>query len=209
MTTTIQDTTHGEGVSGRGGPRAAILVLSSVIIAVGAGIFATIPLLHSPLRESSPWLTVFVGALFCLAQVTVFNIEFRREAIAISVSEVPLVIALVFVAPTDALAARLIGCAVAFTLFRRLPPHKILFNLAIFTIETAIAYRLMRPLVDVGETSDTVVVLTTAAAAVVASIIGSIVIAVAISRFEGGGFQRIIDEVKSSWWSSSTGPRPE
>lgn len=198
-----EDNRIADDLSGVAGPSrepyGPILGIAGVALAISSVLLWNMPSVSAPIRLGAWWLPLLLGVIFGVAVVTIFNIAFRREAIAISVSEVPLVIALVFVAPLPALAARLIGSTIVLGFVKRQPPFKILFNLAVFSIETVIAYRLIRVWVSVGEESSTVLVLGASSAAILASAIGSIVVAVTIARFEGDTLQRVINEVRSSW----------
>ena len=51
------------------------------------------------LRPSGWWMVLVIAVAFGLAERTVFHFEFRREAISASISEVPLVLALVYLPP--------------------------------------------------------------------------------------------------------------
>jgi diguanylate cyclase (GGDEF)-like protein len=84
-----------------------------------------------------PWWLLAI--LFALAEVLVFHIEVRRDAITFSLSELPLTLALLFASPIALLVGRLIGEAAILTLRERQQPRKILTNLAVFLAETTTA----------------------------------------------------------------------
>ena len=64
-----------------------------------------------------PWWLLAVG--FCLAEIFVVHVEFRRDAHSVSLSEIPLVLGLFFAPPTALVLAQLVGAGVALTLHRR------------------------------------------------------------------------------------------
>ncbi len=75
-----------------------------------------------------PWPVLAV--LFALAEVSVLHVQVRREAQAISLSEIPLVLGLFFVSPGHLLLARLVGSLAVLAVHRRQAPLKLLYNTA-------------------------------------------------------------------------------
>ncbi len=71
------------------------------------------------------WMLV---PMFAIAEVVVFHVQVRREAQAISVSEVPLVLAMFLTSPRDMLVAVLLGAVPVYLLVQRQPAIKVLFN---------------------------------------------------------------------------------
>lgn len=178
---------------------ADVVLLSVVLIAVSLPVYLVLPNTGSTLRASSDTFLGLLAVLFGVSVVTVFHVEFRREAFSFSLSEVPLVLAVVFVAPVPGLLARLAGSLVALLIFRKPPLYKLLFNLSLFTFETSIVFAITRMLVGDVQDSDTLLVAGAAGGALIASIVGSVAISVAISRFEGNTIRRVVDELRSSW----------
>lgn len=85
-----------------------ILVFSAALVVSGAVVFATIPEKGNaiaPVVVSDPlmWSMLVLG--FALAELMVFHIELRRDAITLSLSEVPLAFALLYVAPWAVISA--------------------------------------------------------------------------------------------------------
>jgi K+-sensing histidine kinase KdpD len=66
-------------------------------------------------------------------------VHFRRDAESFSLSEIPLVIALFFVAPVQLVTAQVVGAGVALVFNRRQSTMKLVFNLSQFAAGTAIA----------------------------------------------------------------------
>jgi signal transduction histidine kinase len=85
-----------------------------------------------------PWYAIAV--LFCLAEIFVVHVHFRRDAFSFSLSEVPLVLGLVFSTPGDVILAQVVGSGVALALHRRQPPVKIGFNLTHLALEACVAF---------------------------------------------------------------------
>jgi diguanylate cyclase (GGDEF)-like protein len=107
------------------------------VVAAACGLF-TGSLYGGPLSTSDLLPGAILLAVFVAAEATQLHVEFHRETYSISVSDLPLVLGLFFVDPLVLLAVRLVAAA-ALMIVRRRPPIKILFNLCLFTAETALA----------------------------------------------------------------------
>lgn len=122
-------------------PRSAPLVrslgLAFVLALASTAIFVT----HlRPIAASGgqlPWWLLAIG--FGLAEILVFHIEVRREAVSFSLSEIPLTLALFFASPVGLIAGRLIGESMLLILHERQQPRKIVINLAVFFTECVTA----------------------------------------------------------------------
>jgi diguanylate cyclase (GGDEF)-like protein len=89
---------------------------------------------------SLPWPILAVG--FCLAEVKVVEVHFRRETHSFSLSEFPAVIGFFFLTPADYLVAMLLGTGAALLLAARQSPLKIVFNLTNFALTAVVALSL-------------------------------------------------------------------
>lgn len=85
----------------------------------------------------APWWA-FVPAFLAL-ESHVVHVHFRREAHTFSMTELVIVMGLFMLAPSELLAAHLIGAGLALALIRRQRPVKIAFNLSLFALCTATA----------------------------------------------------------------------
>ncbi len=107
------------------------LWLLTALLAAGAALLVTGPL-HD-LSTASGALTFHwwsLAPLFLVAEVCVLHLYFGRDAHTVSLSEIPLVLGLLFATPLDLVVAQVAGAAVALSLHRRQPLHKLAFNLA-------------------------------------------------------------------------------
>ncbi|MEP6462680.1 MAG: EAL domain-containing protein [Frankiaceae bacterium] len=95
------------------------------------------------------WVFAAFVAAFTVSEVTQLHVEFRRETVSASLSEIPLVLALFSMSPTTVVLARLAGAAIVFAA-RRTPIHKSLFNAGLFAAESAIAATLFAVAVQPG-----------------------------------------------------------
>ncbi len=153
----------------------------------------------APVRDAASWFPVVVAVLFGASVIAVFHVEFRKEAFSFSLSELPIVLTIVFLTPTVGTLARIVGALVALLLIRKPPRYKLFFNLGTFTAEMAVAYAIMFALLGSETPSDTKIVVVASFATFVASVAGSVAVSIAISRFEGDTLRRVVDELKSAW----------
>ena len=124
-----------------------ILLFVVVLIAAAVVIFGLELVGRPPVLTSItiPWPILAVG--FCLAEMKVVSVHFRRETHSFSLSEFPAVIGFFFLSPGDYLLALLSGAAVALIVAERQAPAKLAFNLASFlltgTVSLAIFHRIV------------------------------------------------------------------
>ncbi len=147
-------------------PRLDIVIISALMLATSLAVIFAIPDLDVPLREGAWWLPFALVVAFALAEASMFNFVLRRESVAFSMSEVPLAIAVVFVTPGPALLARIIGGLVVIVALRPQPAYKLVFNLALFTMEMVCTYLFVRLLVEAWGDGDTALVAAVVAATV-------------------------------------------
>jgi signal transduction histidine kinase len=84
----------------------------------------------------------FLAPAFCLTEILVVHLEFKREAHSFSLGEIPLILALFFSSPSELMLAQIVGAGGALLLYRRQSPIKLAFNLANFALEAALAIML-------------------------------------------------------------------
>jgi diguanylate cyclase (GGDEF)-like protein len=110
---------------------AALLLLASVI-AVPMGVAGWHP--------ADRWLTalVFFG-LFLAAEAVVLEFDFRRQAMSVSLADIPLVLALAYLPPLTVVLVRFVGLLLVHNLYWRTPPVKLCFNLAAKLASTSVA----------------------------------------------------------------------
>jgi len=108
-------------------------------IAVGAFVLA-LPLQGLPAPVTSvaiPFWALVAG--FYVAERAVVHLHFRHHAHSFSMSEIPLVVGLVFFPPLAVIAAQLIGVGIALTVHRKQSVVRVGFNLGQFAAQTAVA----------------------------------------------------------------------
>jgi diguanylate cyclase (GGDEF)-like protein len=109
----------------------APLAILAVPLALAAQINEPLPPIH--------WLygVAYLG-LFIAAEATVLHFEIRRHALSLSVTEVPLLLALFYLAPLVTITVRVLAVVVVFAR-RRQPPVRMWFNAAQVAVGAAVA----------------------------------------------------------------------
>ncbi|MGA8016861.1 MAG: EAL domain-containing protein, partial [Candidatus Dormiibacterota bacterium] len=130
-----------------------------------------------------PWW--LLAALFCVAEICVVHVQFRREAESFSLSEVPLVLGLFFDRPLTVVLACLLGVAAALTLHRRQSWLKLSFNLGNFTLGAAIAVALFHRLAPGQDAPGNLASLAALASVLIAGAVQSAIFVAALFLSEG------------------------
>jgi diguanylate cyclase (GGDEF)-like protein len=123
----------------------AAVALTAEALVLGA-ILPMAPL-PAPFRIEA-WL---LAVLFAAVEVFYVQMQFRRESLAFSLSEIPLVLGLFFSRPTDIIVGQLIGVSVALWFHRRQPLTKLAFNLANLSLAASVGLLVFRTLLGQGE----------------------------------------------------------
>ena len=130
-----------------------------------------------------PWWSI--AGLFLLAEVCVVHLQFRREAYSFSLSEIPLVLGLFFLAPAALVLAQLVGSGAALLFHRRQSPLKLVFNLAHLSLEAILASFVFQQVVGNGNPSNVSGWIATVVAVLLTTFLSAAMIAAAISLSEG------------------------
>jgi diguanylate cyclase (GGDEF)-like protein len=104
---------------------------------------------------SPPALTLLFLGLFVLVESTEINVEVRRHGVGMTLSEIPLVLALFYLAPLSLIAVRVTAMTLV-KLRNRVTPVKLAFNLANIVAGNAAALLIVHsfgPLVDKAPSS--------------------------------------------------------
>ncbi|MDQ4124266.1 MAG: ATP-binding protein [Actinomycetota bacterium] len=157
----------------------AVAALAALLVAgVGA---AGLDSIDNPFEI--PWWAI--AGLFFLAEVYVVHLQFRREAHSFSLSEIPLVLGLYFLAPPALVLAQLVGSGAALVLHRRQSPLKLVFNLAHLSLEAIFASLLFHWIVGRGDPAGLIGWIATVVAVALTTLLAAVMITIAISLSEG------------------------
>ena len=174
---------------------ARICALAALVSAAAVVATLYLPDLTSSTRPASWWVLPLVAIAYAVAERTVFHFEFRREAISFSLSEVPTAFALVYLAPGPAIAARIIGSLAIMSFRWKSRFYKQFLNIAVFSLEMAVAYHLVRFAVGHWPDSSVALLVAIVPAAALAMIVGSVFVSIAIALVEGNPRERLTNEL--------------
>ncbi len=182
-------------------PRDGVLRVLALTVVLGA-IGVTLLLLGDGVTESTLpapwWLAILIGAGFALAERFVFTIEYRREAILISLSEVPTVFALAFLSPVIAVPLRILAGVGLVVVLYRPKPLKVLFNAALCVFEGAVAFSIVRWFVSTDEFVGGHFLVAAAAGLTLATFGGVVAVSIAVASFEGHLFRRFVGQARTT-----------
>ncbi len=95
---------------------------------------------EAPVRLEWWLLAIF----FAATETAIIHIPVQRDAHTISMSEIPLILGLLFASPVELLVGRVAGAVLALALYRRQPIEKICFNATLFALEVVTAVTVYR-----------------------------------------------------------------
>lgn len=165
-----------------------VWVLTSVIALAAAAVWYSV-LDLGVLRTSPqlPWWGLAVG--FYVAGLAVVHLRFRTDAYSFSMGEIPLILGLFFAAPIQLAVGQLVGISAVYAFNRRLPPIKLAFNIAQFSLQGGLAVTVFRGIVALGDPLGMTGWIAAVAASLVATITATLLISRAI-RLTGGRVPR-------------------
>jgi diguanylate cyclase (GGDEF)-like protein len=136
-----------------------------------------------------PWPVIAAG--FCLAELKVVDVHFRREQHSFSLSEFPAVLGLFLLSPHDYILAVLTGSALALAWFRQ-PPLKFAFNLTNFGLGATAALAIFHLIALPNGTPSPTDWIAAFAATLTTTVLSALTIATAISLSGGAPqFQKL------------------
>jgi diguanylate cyclase (GGDEF)-like protein len=165
-----------------------ILLFSLTLLVIAAAVFARALFDQPPPFPTSFAAWPLLAAGFCLAEMKVVNVHFRRETHSFSLQEFPAVIGLFYLSTTDYMLALIAGAAVALIVAERQPPAKLAFNLANFALTGAISQAIFHRMVTVGPTLEPIDWAAAFAATLAATLVGAFTTATVIT-ISGGAPQ--------------------
>ncbi len=182
------------------GPEIQIGALVAGMLVLAAGLYALIPDRGTTIDVGGWWAPIIIVVVFGIAEYSVFSVQFRREAVSFAFTEIPLAFALVFLTPMTAVLLRLPLTVLVLYLPRRNRGIKLMFNATLIVVETVIALLIFRVVLDLIGTDSPDVVIAVVIALVAIWPVTSAFICFAISRYDGQFWDRILGELRASWW---------
>ncbi|NND76281.1 MAG: EAL domain-containing protein [Ilumatobacter sp.] len=174
-----------------------VIAISTTLLVATAAVVAVLEAPFAAARPGEPWMVVLVAVGFALAERFVFHVEYRREALTFTLSEMPAALALIFLSPVTAILVRTIASAVVIRSTCKSPAFKLFFNSTLFSFSMAFAYLVARAFTD-PTTDDVRFFLWVIVALALSNFIGPLLISVAISCFEGDAVGRFAQAARTS-----------
>ncbi|GAB7193475.1 EAL domain-containing protein [Kineococcus sp. NUM-3379] len=137
---------------------------------------------YLPVLELPWWL---LAVAFLAVESIVINVQVRREATAVSISELPLVLGLFLATPAELLVGRVVGALLAMVVVRRSPPLKTAFNVALMGVETCVALAVFGAVTRWADGLDPVSWAAAFAAVLLAQAVTAVGIGLVIAVYEG------------------------
>ncbi|NEK87731.1 hypothetical protein GCU60_18490 [Blastococcus saxobsidens] len=133
---------------------------------------------------SLPWWAMVLG--FAASEAFVLHIQRRREAQTISFSEIPLVVGMFLATPLAVVIGRTVASVVAMLWYRRTPPMKLAFNVALLTGETTLALAVFHAVAPDSGPAGPATWLAAYAGALAADVLAAAAISAVIAAHDGG-----------------------
>ena len=173
-----------------------VVALGAIQLLAAVALIAIRPSVREPIVSWPLWTMVLVAAGFVVAEIMVFHIEFRREALSYTLTEVPTAFALVFLGAVHGLIACMAGTFAVMLFLRRVAWFKFWFNSSMFLLELALGYFLVDVMLGGDRSPGLRLLLTLLILLTTLTTLSSTLVLAVISLFEGGFRQRL----------NSTGP---
>ncbi len=130
------------------------------------------------------WWMIAIG--FAIAEIFVVHVQLQKEALSISLSEVPLVLGLFLAAPFELLLGQIVGAGLALLFHRRqYSVMKLGFNIGLFALQACIALIVFHAVIPMGDPTSWVGWVATFDATLAVDLVGGVMIFVAISIADG------------------------
>jgi signal transduction histidine kinase len=168
--------------AGLSGPSRVWLLSSILAFATAAalrGIGGFAPTRHG---TAIAWWLLAIG--FGVAEIFVIHLRIRRHAHSFSLSEIPLVLGLVFATPGAVIAAQAVGVGIVLVAHRRQKPLKVAFNITQRSFTAVLAVLVFHGLANAGGADWPALWLAAFGATLVADLVAAVLINTAISLSE-------------------------
>ena len=178
---------------------AKIWMFGGLLAIAAAAVYWTLlrELVVEPAPVEVPWWVVAAG--FAAAQRWVVHLHSRRGTHSITLAELPLVVGLLFLEPTELLAASLLGSSVALLLDREVPLFKAFFNAAQFTLGTCAAILALHAFGIGRDPLEPGVWLAVFGAVSASALVSDVCVGVAVGLGEGVRRRRRVDMLVGNW----------
>src|SRR5919106_1019464 len=179
---------------------AKIWILGGLLAMASSAVYWTLVrhLALEPPPVDVPW--GLVAACFAATERWVVHIHLRRSTHSLTLAELPLVIGLLFLGPTELVAAGLLGSTLAMLLDREIPSFKAFFNSAQFMLGTCAALLALEAFGIGRDPLDPAVWVAVFGAVSASTLVSDVCVGVAVSLAEGGVHRRQrVDMLLGNW----------
>jgi signal transduction histidine kinase len=172
-------------------PKGRILALSGSLVIASLALLALAPPLSAPMQPHLPWWMLVIP--FAAAESFVVHLRVQRHAHSLSLSEVPLVVGLVLIAPAGLVIAQTLGVGMALGLHRRQRAFRLGFNLAQRCFTTVFAILVFHAVLSSGDMSWPLVSVAGVMAVLLADVLAGLLIntGILLAETEEKGIPRI------------------
>ncbi len=153
--------------------------------------------LHVPLVESRWWTPLVIATAFAAAEQLVFHIEYRREALTHTLTEVPMALALVFLAVDQAMLARVASTLLVLGVIWRLSWFKLVFNAGMQLFTMWLGFFVLHALTGHPHSGGQLLLLGLVATLFLLAVVEAVIVLLAIASFEGDFVGRVRAELQS------------
>jgi signal transduction histidine kinase len=166
------------------GPDRVWLLNATLAVATGLAL-TVVARFASPPQDgpAMPWWFLAVG--FGVAEIFVIHLRIRRHAHSFALSEIPLVLGLVFSPPGAVILAQAVGVGIVLATYRRQSPLRLSFNVMQRSFTASLAVFVFHGTTILVGGAWPTVWLAAFSAALIADVVGAILINTAISLSEG------------------------
>jgi diguanylate cyclase (GGDEF)-like protein len=163
----------------------ALAAMIAATATLGAALFVLVVSDMEPFDATVRLTWWQLAAGFALAELCVVHAHVRGSAHSLSLSELPLVVGLLLAHPQDVVIGQVVGPALVLVLRRGHSPLKLAFNVAQFTLTSSLAAVVLHGIAADPATAGPTLWAATLAAVACASVVGAVLVFVAIRLAEG------------------------
>jgi diguanylate cyclase (GGDEF)-like protein len=181
-------------------PEAKIWLFGGLLAVLSGVVYWTLVrhLRLDPPPVDVPWGIVAAG--FAAAERWVVHLHFRRSTHSLTLAELPLVIGLLFLGPTELVCACLLGSTLAMLLDREIPAFRAFFNSAQFTLGTCAALLALEAFGIGRDPLEPMVWLAVFGAVSASTLVSDVCVGIAVSLAEGNIHPRQrVDLLLGNW----------
>ncbi len=176
------------------------VVVGLAVVLTGLGLVGV--RLHEDMTTSwvaaPPWTVVAIALAFAAAERMVFYVQYRREAMAYAMSELPTAMALLYLGVWQTIVARLVGSLLVVALTRRPTWYKLVFNAGLFTFEIVLAFFVFHVLQGDEQGFGDLMVVSMALTLMLATIVDGVFVSLVVSLFEGDLLSKLVQQFRST-----------